>query len=218
MNGLYIGDSWERFLAQRERIPSWKIPLNIAVVLHLVVFAGAAVLPDVGKRHKPDKVITIDLLSLPPAAPVAVQQVAARRPREGAAPRQAKVVQEKKVKKTVEPAAPQVTVQAPAPPVVVPKKRSTSKRSTSASHPAPVAQTKPVSLHPLKRKKKLAQDIRLAEEKERARLAALQEKRRAEQRKQEKAAVQEKAGCPKKDSRKPSRKKAGCSTAKTERS
>lgn len=66
MKGLYIGDTWEKFLAQRERLPSWKIPLSIAAVLHLAVFTGAAVFPDVGKKYEQDKVITIDLLSLPP--------------------------------------------------------------------------------------------------------------------------------------------------------
>ncbi|MCI5133003.1 MAG: hypothetical protein D3904_16185 [Candidatus Electrothrix sp. EH2] len=76
MNSWHHTDIWGRFQEQRERLPSWKIPLNIAVALHLVVFAGAAVLPDFEKRYQPDDIITIDLLSLPPAAPApaAVQQ------------------------------------------------------------------------------------------------------------------------------------------------
>ena len=69
MSGLYLIDNWENFLARPERVPSWKIPFNIAVALHLVVFAGAVALPDVGKRPAMDNVVVVDLLSLPPAAP-----------------------------------------------------------------------------------------------------------------------------------------------------
>ncbi|MCI5140837.1 MAG: hypothetical protein D3909_03735, partial [Candidatus Electrothrix sp. ATG1] len=141
-NGLYIGDPWEKFLAQRDRLPNWKISLNLAVILHLAVFTGAAVMPDVGKKTEPDNVITIDLLSLPSVAPapVAVQEVAPRStPQHRLAPQQPKAAQEKVVQKkeqeqhveqveqveqverVIEPSTPKVAVSPPALPVVVPK-------------------------------------------------------------------------------------------------
>jgi TolA protein len=224
-NGLYIGDTWETFLAQRDRLPNWKMPLSIAAVLHLVVFTGAAILPDVSKKFVPDNVITIDLLSLPSAdlAPVAGGQVAPRREKQESSSQQPPPVEkvarnaaQEKVGKTTEPPAPEVAEVAeaaeptPALPVVTPKKipkvvpKIVRKQVSS---PEPVAQAKPVSLHPVKRKKKLADDIRLAEvkareerEKQRAQqklqqdqeqLAASEKKRLAEQREKEKSAEQE---------------------------
>ncbi|MCI5121452.1 MAG: hypothetical protein D3908_09745, partial [Candidatus Electrothrix sp. AUS4] len=111
MKGLYIGDTWEKFLAQRERLPSWKIPLSIAAVLHLVVFTGAAVLPDVGKKYEQDKVITIDLLSLPPAAPapIALQEGESQGKKQGG--ESAQVKKQAQVKKIMQAAEQKKVVQ-----------------------------------------------------------------------------------------------------------
>ncbi|WPD24542.1 MAG: cell envelope integrity protein TolA [Candidatus Electrothrix scaldis] len=215
MKGLYIGDTWEKFLAQRERLPSWKIPLSIAAVLHLAVFTGAAVFPDVGKKYEQDKVITIDLLSLPPAAPapLTAQKGESQGEKQGGQSAQAekpaqvkKIVQAAEQKKIVQKAQPAQVVVKPAPPepkeqarelpVVVPKKVVLKPAQKKTSPPEPVAevksaQVKPVSLNPLKRKKQLAEDIRLAEEKERAE----REKARAAKEKkqeQERLAAQQK--------------------------
>ncbi|MCI5212363.1 MAG: hypothetical protein D3910_27085, partial [Candidatus Electrothrix sp. ATG2] len=204
-NSLHIGDTWETFLAQRDQLPNWKLPLNIAIVLHCVVFAGAAVLPDIGKKREPDQVIIIDLLSLPPAAPasVPVQAVASSPNKQHSASQQPKAVQKKaeqeieqeaeqSIEPTKKPSAPKVPELAPVLPVVVPKVIPKSK-----PRPQAVAQDKAISLRPIKRKKKLTEDVRLAEEKkrekqqERKRLAASEKERGkkhlAEQLKREKA-------------------------------
>ncbi|MCI5139759.1 MAG: hypothetical protein D3922_15420, partial [Candidatus Electrothrix sp. AR1] len=131
---MYIGDTWETFVAQRDRLPNWKIPLSIATVLHLVVFTSAAVFPDIGKKFEPDNVITIDLLSLPTGGPAseAAQQVAPRGEKQKVTSQQPKSVAAvekvvpKKAVKTIEPPAPEVAeiaVQAPVLPVVAPKKK-----------------------------------------------------------------------------------------------
>lgn len=208
-------------MAQRDRLPNWKIPLSIAAVLHLFVFASAAVFPDIGKKFKPDDVITVDLLSLPPGGPdfvaasAAGQQAAPRSEKQESAPQQPPPVekvarnaaQEKaEAEKPTEQSAPEIAeVAEPAPmlPVVTPvapkKKLKVVPKTVlkPAPPPEPVAQVKSVSLHPLKRKKKLVEDIRLAEVKEqekqqeRERLAVLEKKRLTEQREKEKAAEQE---------------------------
>ncbi len=218
-------------MAQRDRLPNWKIPLSIAAVLHLVVFASAAVFPDIGKKFKPDDVITIDLLSLPPGGPAFVaasaagQQAAPRSEKQESAPQQPPPVEKvarnaarekAEAEKTTEQSAPEIAeVAEPAPvlPVVTPvapkKKLKVVPKTVlkSAPPPEPVAQAKPVSLHPLKRKKKIAEDIRLAEVKEREKrekqqaqqklqqereqLAASEKKRLVAEGKREKAAEQE---------------------------
>ncbi|CAK8711931.1 TolA protein [Candidatus Electrothrix laxa] len=226
---MYIGDIWETFLAQRDRMPNWKIPLSIAAVLHLVVFTGAAIFPDVGKKFVPDNVITVDLLSLPSAelAPVAGGQVAPRRGKQESSSQQPPPVEkvarntaQEKVGQTTELPAPEVeeiaeVAEAAEPtlalPVVTPRKISkvVLKNVQKPVPPPPesVAQAKPVSLHPVKRKKKLADDIRLAEMKareerekqqaqealqqEQEQRAASEKKRLAEQQKREKVAEQE---------------------------
>jgi colicin import membrane protein len=225
-NGLYIGDTWETFLAQRDRLPNWKIPLSIAAVLHLVVFTSAAVFPDIGKKFELDNVITIDLLSLPSAelALVAGRQDRPRSEKQESASQQPPPVEkvarnaaQEKAGKTTEPPAPEVAEEAeaveptPALPVVTPRKipKVVPKIvAKPASPPERVAQVKPVSLHPIKRKKKLADDIRLAEvkareerekqqeqlqrQKEQGLLAAAEKKRLADQWQREKAREQEK--------------------------
>ncbi|MCI5165351.1 MAG: cell envelope integrity protein TolA [Candidatus Electrothrix sp. GM3_4] len=197
-NGLHINDTWETFLAQRDRLPNWKVPLSIAAFLHLVVFTGAAVLPDAGEKIAPDNVITIDLLSLPPAAlapPVAGQQVAFHPEKQAAAPRQPKAAEPAAPPDVVEVA--EIAEQAPALPVVVPRSvsktvpKNVAPKPESLPEPAPLAQ--PVSLNPVKRKKKFTGDIRLAEVKVKVREEReKQEKKQAQQkRQQDKVAKQE---------------------------
>ena len=197
-------------MAQRDRLPNWKIPLSIATVLHLVVFTSAAVFPDIGKKFKPDDVITIDLLSLPPGGPAFIaasaagQQAAPRSKKQESAPRQPLPVEKvarnaarEQAEKPAEQPAPEIAeVAEPAPvlPVVTPiapKKKSKVVPKTvlkPAPPPEPVAQVKSVSLHPLKRKKKLVEDIRLAvvkEQEEREKQQEQQKQRQELQQKQE---------------------------------
>lgn len=196
-------------MAQRERLPNWKIPLSIAAVLHLVVFTSAAVFPDIGKKFNPDNVITIDLLSLPSGAGPEEDEKPAEQPApevkevaEAAEPTPVlPVVAPKKKLKVAPKVTPKVTPKVA--PKVVPKIVA-----KPAASPEPVAQVKPVSLQPVKRKKKLAEDIRLTEvnelekrekqqaqlklQQEREQLAALEKKRLAEEQKRKKAAEQEK--------------------------
>ena len=163
-------------------------------------------MPDVGKKPEQDRVITIDLLSLPPAAPAPMveQQVVMPQAKTKAfsAPQSEPVQQAKTtepVPQTVD-SEPEVTkkkiLEVPDPvPEVTPQPEV---------HLQSSARTKPISLRPLKRKKRLAEDIRLAEVKEleekkkqqeqerQARLAALERKRLAEQKKRELAAEREK--------------------------
>ncbi len=205
MSSLYSGDSWDIFLAQRERAPSWKIPLNIAVALHLLVFAGAVFMPDVGKKPEVDKIIMIDLLSLPPAGPglMAAQQVVQPQGKKKAVPSQKiEPVQTKVVPQPL----PEIIDSEPEPveEVIVPPVIVTEVAPKPKVRPGSVAGIKPISLRPLKRKKKLVEDVRLAEVKEREqrkkqqeqkqkqeRLTALEKKRLAEQRKREQAVEKE---------------------------
>lgn len=179
MNSWHHTDTWGKFLEQRERLPSWKIPLNIAVALHLAVFAGAAVLPDFKKKYEQDDVITIDLLSLPPTAPApaAVQQVkqttstAAQQAVMPPQPERVQVAEEKAEAKEIQEertaelsppeSAPAVAERVAELPVLVPKKVVRK----AAPRPEPVAEIKAVSPHPVKRRKKLTEDIRPVEKK-----------------------------------------------------
>jgi len=160
------------FEEQRENDRGWQWPLNLAIGLHIVVFAGAIILPDL-IEHKPllDNVVTVDLVSMPePAAPKAAKPVV----RPSAPPKQAPVVQPAEPRP--EPKAPEVSI---APEVATPE---------PAAAPA-----KQISLKPLKRKIRKAKDTRLAEDKDRenraralkqqaqARKKAEQEKKRREQ-------------------------------------
>ncbi|MCW5212929.1 hypothetical protein VU04_08455, partial [Desulfobulbus sp. TB] len=193
-SGVYINDTWETFLAQRDGLSNWKIPLIIATALHVIVFTGVAVFPDVSKKFKLDSVVTIDLLSLPSNELAGGSQ----------APQQLKTVRQvvRKTAPAVANVKRQRTKQAAVLPVVTPKKKiKVASRVTSKTTPKniptivpesvsevvekPVSTSQPVadvkslkkqvSLRPLKRKKKLAQDVRLAEVKEQ------EEKKRQEQ-------------------------------------
>ncbi|MCI5178740.1 MAG: cell envelope integrity protein TolA [Candidatus Electrothrix sp. AW3_4] len=216
-SGVYINDTWEAFLAQRDGLSNWKIPLIIAMALHVVVFTGVAVFPDVSKKFELDSVVTIDLLSLPANELAGGSQ----------ASQQLKKLKKLKtvrqvVRKTVPTPAKmkgQRTTQAAVLPVVTPKKKiKVASRGTPKSTPKniptivpegvaevvektvstpqsvpevtevePITRpVKQISLRPLKRKKKLAQDVRLAEVKEQ------EEKKRQEQLEQRAALEKEK--------------------------
>jgi colicin import membrane protein len=201
MSGLYVGDNWETFLAQRERMPSWKLPLNIAVVLHFLVFAGAAFMPDIGKKPDIDEIIMIDLLSLPSAAlgtkavqPQGKKKVVASQTTEPAPTKAAPQLTPEPVESTPEPAE---EVIVPPVPEIAPQPKI---QKVPEVRPQSIAQVKPISLRPLKRKKQLADDVRLAEvkeqeqrkkEQEQARLAAAEKTRLAEQQAREQAAEKE---------------------------
>lgn len=216
-SGVYINDTWEAFLAQRDGLSNWKIPLIIATALHVVVFTGVAVFPDVSKKFELDSVVTIDLLSLP-ANELAGGSQASQQLKKLKTVRQV-------VRKTVPAPAKmkgQRTTQAAVLPVVTPKKKiKIASRGTPKSTPKniptivpegvaevvektvstpqlvsevpevtevePITRpVKQISLRPLKRKKKLAQDVRLAEVKEQ------EEKKRQEQLEQRAALEKEK--------------------------
>ncbi len=119
--------------------------MNLAIAFHVAVFAGAMILPDF-LDHRPimDNIVTVDLVSMPePAAP---PPAAAAQP---AAPVPA-------------PAAPP-PVEVPEP-VVVPEVTVPVTVKAEIT-PEPEAPAAPVSLKPVKRKKRIAKDTRLKSEK-----------------------------------------------------
>ena len=153
MDGIHFNDR-DFFQEQREDDRCWKWPLNLAIALHVVVFAASIFLPElIGRRPLLDNVVTVDLVSMPePAAvpPAPVQPVA-------------------------KPAELKTPVKAPEP-VPEPEVAEVSVAPEPEIAPEPSAPAKPISLKPLKRKIKKAKDTRLAEEKERERRAkALQQ-------------------------------------------
>lgn len=157
MNGLHY-DDWHQFQELRGDDRCWKWPLNIAIIFHIAIFAGAAILPDIIER-KPllDDYVTVDLISMPEppaAAPVATPP----------APQQAA--------RTAEPVQPIQPVSAPAPvPVVEPEIVEIPTPIPTPIEPEiipePAAPAEPISLTPVKRKKRIAKDTRLATEKNR---------------------------------------------------
>ncbi|MBW2328590.1 MAG: TonB family protein [Deltaproteobacteria bacterium] len=153
MDGIHFDDR-DFFQEQQEEDRCWKWPLNLAVVLHVVVFAASIFLPDlIERRPLLDNVVTVDLVSMPePAA---------------APPAPAKPV--------LKPAESKTPVKAPEP-ALEPEVAEVSVATEPEVAPEPAAPAKPISLKPLKRKIKKAKDTRLAEEKERElRAKALQQ-------------------------------------------
>ena len=153
MDGIHFDDK-DFFQEQQEEDRCWKWPLNLAVVLHVLVFAGSVFLPDLIER-KPllDNVVTVDLVSMPEPA---------------AAPPPA-------TKPVLKPAQSKTPVKGPEP-VSEPEVAEVSVVSEPEVAPEPSAPAKPISLKPLKRKIRKAKDTRLAEEKERElRAKALQQ-------------------------------------------
>ncbi len=152
MDGIEYSDR-DFFQEQRENDRYWKWPLNLAIGLHVVVFAGAIILPDL-IEHKPllDNVVTVDLVSMP--EPVAPPAAAKPTVRPVVPVKQAPVV--KPAVSRPEPKAPEVSV------------------APEEATPEPAAPVKQISLKPLKRKIRKVKDTRLAEEKEREQRARAQ--------------------------------------------
>lgn len=163
MDGIHFDDR-DFFQEQQEEDRCWKWPLNLAIVLHIVIFAASIFLPDlIERRPLLDDIVTVDLVSMPEpvaAPPAPVQPVA--KPAELKAPVKAP-------EPVLEPEVAEVSV-APEPEVA----------------PEPAAPAKPISLKPLKRKVRKAKDTRLAEEKEREQRAKkLQQKTLAQKKAKE---------------------------------
>jgi TolA protein len=196
MNGLRH-DAWAVFQEQREKAPNWKWSFNLAVALHAAVFAGAVFLPDAVETPRYDDVIIVDLLSLPASAPPPASASVAKRVTEVRRSEPEPVQREQPVEEVVE-------IESTAPDVIPEHEPEVEALAVSPPEPEispePIAQVNPVSLRPLKRKKKLVEDTRLAEVKEReeqANAAAqkkkrLAEKKLAEQKKRKKTADAEK--------------------------
>ena len=148
MDGIGFSDR-EFFEEQEAADRRWLLPVNLAVAVHIAVFVGALYLPGIIK-HRPllDEVVTVDLVSLPEPAPPT--------------PARPKPVQEAK------PVQPKPPPPAPKPP---PEPAAVAVAPEPQVAPKPAAPARPISLRPLKRKIRKARDTRLAEEKERERLA-----------------------------------------------
>ena len=147
MDGIQYNDR-DFFQEQQEQDRCWKWPLNLAIGLHVVVFAASIILPDlIERRPLLDNVVTVDLVSMPESAaiPPAEAKPIVKVPEP---PKQASAV--KQTEPLPEPEVAEVSV-APEPEVA----------------PKPAAPAKPISLKPLKRKVRKVKDTRLAEEKER---------------------------------------------------
>jgi colicin import membrane protein len=164
LDGIHFNDR-DFFQEQQDKDRCWKWPLNLAIVLHVVVFAASIFLPDlIERRPLLDNVVTVDLISMPePAA---------------APPAPAKPV--------AEPAEPTTLVKVPEP-VPEPDVVEVSVAPEPEVVPEPVAPAKPISLKPLKRKIRKAKDTRLAEEKERERRAKALQQEMLAQKKAEQA-------------------------------
>lgn len=143
MDGIHFDDR-DFFQEQQEEDRCWKWPLNLAVVLHVVIFAASIFLPDlIERRPLLDDIVTVDLISMPEpvAAPPAPLQPVAK------------------------PTELKASVKAPEP-VPEPEVAEVSVAPELEVAPEPAAPAKPISLKPLKRKVRKAKDTRLAEEKE----------------------------------------------------
>ncbi|MBW1749258.1 MAG: cell envelope integrity protein TolA [Deltaproteobacteria bacterium] len=163
MDGIHFDDR-DFFQEQQEEDRCWKWPLNLAIVLHIVIFAASIFLPDlIERRPLLDDIVTVDLVSMPePAA---------------ALPPATKPV--------LKPAQSKTPVKAPEP-VSEPEVAEISVASEPEVAPEPSAPAKPISLKPLKRKVRKAKDTRLAEEKEREQRAKeLQQKTLAQKKAKE---------------------------------
>lgn len=151
------------YLQQRDNDNRWRSAALFAAALHLFLFIWSFFLPDL-LTQKPliDQVVTVDLVSMPEPAP---QQV------------------------TPEPPPVEENVQ-PAPEPVQPEKPAVAEVAIPTEPevtPPPKVAAKPISIKPLKRKKKRAADTRLAEEKERQRKAAeLREQLHRQERREQK--------------------------------
>ncbi len=155
MDGAYFDDK-DFFRDQQEDDRRWKWPFNLAVGLHVVVFAASIWLPDlIERRPLLDNVVTVDLVSMPDTQPMPVAQPPAKAP---------------------EPVTKTPPAQPAEPPPAEPETAEVSVAPEPVVEPEPAAPAKPISLTPRKRKVRKAKDTRLAEEKEKQqRLKAAQQ-------------------------------------------
>ena len=163
MDGIQFNER-DFFQEQQEQDRCWKWPLNLAIILHVVVFAASIILPElIDRRPLLDNVVTVDLVSMPEPAPA---------------------------KPVANPPEPLTPVKAPEPvaeSLPEPEVAEVSVAPEPAVAPEPSAPAKPISLKPLKRKIKKAKDTRLAEEKEREQRAKALQKERLDRKKAEQA-------------------------------
>jgi colicin import membrane protein len=153
------------FQEQQEQDRCWKWPLNLAIALHVVVFAASIILPEfIDRKPLLGNVVTVDLVSMPESAAVP--------------PAPAKT--------GVKPPEPITPAKAPEP-APEPKVAEVSVAPEPEVAPEPSAPAKPISLKPLKRKIRKAKDTRLAEEKERERRAKALQKETLDRKKAEQA-------------------------------
>ncbi|WP_417909687.1 cell envelope integrity protein TolA [Candidatus Electronema sp. PJ] len=71
MNGMNY-DDWQAFLEQRDDRAGWQWPLNLAVAMHLAIFASAAVLQNMassGPGFRFDNTVTVNFVSLSEPGP-----------------------------------------------------------------------------------------------------------------------------------------------------
>jgi len=150
LNGIPFS-AGDFFLRQRDAEQGWQRPLGIAVALHILALTLSVTLP-MWLHHRPllDNVVTVSLVSLPDPGQEAQQSAVP--PAEEAAPPEPAPAPEPPPR--LEPVKPKIQV--PVPPQVVKEE--------------PV-EVKPVSLQPLKKKKKLADEkVIVQEQKEQQRL------------------------------------------------
>ena len=133
---------------------NWKLPLNVAIVIHLLVFLGAVYLPEIFKtKPRFADVYTVSIVNV--AEPANGPQAPAKAPKAASRP-PAKVVKS-------EPPRPVKTEEALPPPVVTPPVKSRTV-APIAETPKPVepAPPKAISLKPIK-KKIIQEDPKLEE-------------------------------------------------------
>ena len=176
------------YTSQYKTDNKWQSAALIAFGLHFAVLLWAMFLPDIF-NHKPllEEAVIIDLVSVAPPEPAPVEPTPAP---------QVKSEPETKDTQQVEKQPEPVVAETKEPEIVIPD----PVEQQVEPPPTPV---KPISVNPVKRKKKLASDTRLAEERERERRAAKikkeaeakkrQERVKQEQRRQIAAEMAEKA-------------------------
>ncbi len=151
MDALDFRDT-EFFLDRSTTFSFWLKPIVLAVLIHIVIFAGSVTLPNFfHKRPILDEIVTVNL----------IDSATLERPAEGPPPAIEKPVVSK-------------------PEPVKPTKSAVRVPSQPQPQVTPVPAAKPVSIRPLKRKVRKAKDTRLAEErnKERRKIADQKAKQR----------------------------------------
>lgn len=165
MDGIEFNDR-DFFREQREKDRQWKWPLNLAIAFHVAVFVIAMFLPELLDR-KPvlDTIVTVDLVSMPET------------PKASSVPVQSPV---KPVKSLPPPA------KVSSPPPEPEKNPEVSVAPEAAVVPEPAAPPEMISLKPLQRKIRKAEDTRLVDEQEElAKKKAARQQKEAEQQRKE---------------------------------